>query len=211
MIRKYPRKGRQNVSALGFECEKWDDEEFQSHRYKPLKSNHNYCRDPSGLNGKPWCYVKKKLQWDYCPVNYCHDVSDTRTQFFFNFTFSSYPAGPVNSRDSRTEFSETENANELYPFLYDQFQCGRNERMFREINSTPRGVLKVSGGRNLKVGQAPYMARLRYTSKMNFGGSLPPFHKCGATLISSCWAITAAKCFVDPDEIENDIAGEDIQ
>ena len=50
-----------------------------------------------------------------------------------------------------------------------------------------------------------------YTSKMNFGGSLPPFHKCGATLISSCWAITVAKCFVDPDEIENDIAGEDIQ
>ena len=113
--------------------------------------------------------------------------------------------------NSRIEISETENANELYPFLYDQFQCGRNERMFREINSTPRGVLKVSGGRNLKVGQAPYMARLRYTSKMNFGGSLPPFHKCGATLISSCWAITAAKCFVDPDEIENDIAGEDIQ
>ena len=75
------QEGRQNVSALGFECEKWDDEEFQSHRYKPLKANHNYCRDPSGLNGKPWCYVKKKLQWDYCPVNYCHDVSETRNQF----------------------------------------------------------------------------------------------------------------------------------
>ena len=132
-----------------------------------------------------------------------------RTQGLSSFWISVFVS--IGRLNSRIEISETENANELYPFLYDQFQCGRNERMFREINSTPRGVLKVSGGHNLKVGQAPYMARLRYTSKMNFGGSLPPFHKCGATLISSCWAITAAKCFVDPDEIENDIAGEDIQ
>ena len=93
--------------------------------------------------------------------------------------------------------------NELYPFLFDQFQCGKNERMFKEINSTPRGVLKVANGHNLKIGQAPYMARLRYTSKVNFGGSLPPFHRCGATLISSCWAVTAAKCFINPEEIED--------
>ena len=78
-LKKYT--GKQNVTSLGFECENWDDEQFQSHRYKPLRANHNFCRDPSGLNGKPWCYVKSKQKWDYCPIDFCYDHDGSRLEF----------------------------------------------------------------------------------------------------------------------------------
>ena len=78
-LKKYT--GKQNITALGFECERWDDERYQSHRYKPVRANHNYCRDPSGLNGKPWCYVKSNQKWDYCPVDFCYDHDGERLEF----------------------------------------------------------------------------------------------------------------------------------
>ena len=80
-LKKYT--GKQNVTSLGFECENWDDERYQSHRYKPLRANHNFCRDPSGLNGKPWCYVKSKQKWDYCPIDFCYDHDGSRLEFNF--------------------------------------------------------------------------------------------------------------------------------
>jgi len=136
-LKKYT--GKQNVTSLGFECENWDDEQFQSHRYKPLRANHNYCRDPSGLNGKPWCYVKSKQKWDYCPIDFCYDHDGS---------------------------SEGADENELYPFLFDQFHCGKNERM--NYDNAARSKLinaRVANGVDSKVEQAPYMARLRYISR----------------------------------------------
>jgi len=62
---------------------------------------------------------------------------------------------------------------------------------------------KVAHGTDTKVEQAPYMARLRYISRVYFR-RWKSFHQCGATLLSSCWAITAAHCYIDPEKT-NDV------
>ena len=52
--------------------------------------------------------------------------------------------------------------DELYPFLFDQFHCGLNERM------TKSPYWRQFYGFELNysiVEQAPYMARLRYVSR----------------------------------------------
>ena len=63
--------------------------------------------------------------------------------------------------------SEGADENELYPFLFDQFHCGKNERM--NYDNAARSKLinryKVANGVDSKVEQAPYMARLRYISR----------------------------------------------
>jgi len=62
--------------------------------------------------------------------------------------------------------SEGADENELYPFLFDQFHCGKNERM--NYNNAARSKLvnvRVANGVNSTVEQAPYMARLRYVSR----------------------------------------------
>ena len=56
----------------------------------------------------------------------------------------------------------SEGADELYPFLFDQFHCGINERM------TKSPFWRQFYGFELNysiVEQAPYMARLRYVSR----------------------------------------------
>ena len=62
--------------------------------------------------------------------------------------------------------SEGADENELYPFLFDQFHCGKNERM--NYDNAARSKLinaRVANGVDSKVEQAPYMARLRYISR----------------------------------------------
>ena len=64
--------------------------------------------------------------------------------------------------------SEDTEENELYPFLFDQFHCGKNERMNYRYNNAARSKLvnvRVANGTDTKVEQAPYMARLRYISR----------------------------------------------
>jgi len=55
------------------------------------------------------------------------------------------------------------------------------------------GTFRIIGGRDARKGEASYQVRLRYVRKQFIAGSMTD-HQCGATLISSCWAVTAAHC-----------------
>ena len=42
-----------------------------------LDGKHNYCRNPGGRPGGPWCYdgiprKDQKVGWNYCDVPFCH-------------------------------------------------------------------------------------------------------------------------------------------
>jgi hypothetical protein len=32
----------------------------------------NYCRDPQGLKGQPWCFTTDlNIEWEYCEIQQC--------------------------------------------------------------------------------------------------------------------------------------------
>ena len=71
-------------------------------------------------------------------------------------------------------------------FLRDQAACGKRPEVDRDL-------IRVINGRDAALGEAPYQMRLRYYKKLSIGGKMTD-HQCGGTMISSCWAITAAHC-----------------
>lgn len=37
-----------------------------------MKEAHNYCRNPGGLELKPWCYtMDPKVRWQFCDIKQC--------------------------------------------------------------------------------------------------------------------------------------------
>ena len=57
---------------------------------------------------------------------------------------------------------------------------------------------RIINGRDALPGEAPYQARIRYFTELNFLDGRRD-HQCGATLISSCWVLTAAHCIPSED------------
>ncbi|CAG0898411.1 unnamed protein product [Darwinula stevensoni] len=77
--------GRKNVTISGFPCKPWyDAENKEEDRFATIststfpdehKVEHNYCRNPNGNPGGPWCNIKDSggldLPWEYCDVPFC--------------------------------------------------------------------------------------------------------------------------------------------
>ena len=66
-------------------CQAWASQDPQVHSYTDadfllldgsLAAAENYCRDPGGADGRPWCYrnVYTGYEWDYCDTE-CNGIS----------------------------------------------------------------------------------------------------------------------------------------
>nr|XP_002123490.1 semaphorin-5B [Ciona intestinalis] len=65
-------QGRVTKTVSGKRCVKW---RFFTDRYGSVRTQKNFCRDPSGDGNGPWCFTNKKRRlWDYCDVPYCNQA-----------------------------------------------------------------------------------------------------------------------------------------
>ena len=65
-------------------CQAWASQDPQTHSYTDddfpldgsLNAAENYCRDPGGVQSRPWCYrnVHSGSEWDYCDTE-CNGIS----------------------------------------------------------------------------------------------------------------------------------------
>ena len=67
--------GTLNRTKSHVKCQNWNDDKPHVPIIKPLDStfkNHNFCRNPDGDLGGPWCYTENKhLRWEHCNVPTC--------------------------------------------------------------------------------------------------------------------------------------------
>jgi len=75
-------KGSANTTASGNVCLSWEDQNVLiALKYrvseitrKSLLSNHNKCRNPSGTELQPWCYVQTSVGFvrsEFCDIPVC--------------------------------------------------------------------------------------------------------------------------------------------
>jgi len=78
--------GKQSRTNTGYDCAAWNDESKHEHKVKPDDdANHNYCRNPDGGAGGPWCYVDEETgsddKWDFCPIDKCSTECNDDNEF----------------------------------------------------------------------------------------------------------------------------------
>ncbi|KAK3604329.1 hypothetical protein CHS0354_021129 [Potamilus streckersoni] len=72
--------GKQNCTKSGRICMEWKKQDPHTHVYKDrdfsdgtMEKAGNYCRDPNGGNGKPWCYtIDADVVAEDCNVPRCN-------------------------------------------------------------------------------------------------------------------------------------------
>ncbi|XP_077353469.1 muscle, skeletal receptor tyrosine-protein kinase [Festucalex cinctus] len=74
-------QGSINVTRSGIPCQPWDQQIPHQHRLSvdaipELKNSDNNCRNPGGINDKPWCYTSNpNIRWEYCAVPQCGEAA----------------------------------------------------------------------------------------------------------------------------------------
>ena len=62
--------GPLNVTRNGNECQRWDSQSPNEHKYGGT-GDHNFCRNPS-QGDTVWCYTTNPdKRWEYCDVRPC--------------------------------------------------------------------------------------------------------------------------------------------
>ncbi|XP_027895057.1 hepatocyte growth factor activator isoform X2 [Xiphophorus couchianus] len=129
---------------------------------------HAFCRNPDG-DVKPWCYTvtDSAISWEYCKVPSCV------TPDWQQLTAASRRIIPFNALPNIKKPNSSKRAGKPV--------CGVKHKKRLAV---ARG--RIFGGNAALPGTHPWMAAI-YTGQSDF---------CGGSLISSCWVLSAAHCFL---------------
>lgn len=75
--------GHRMCTSSGRQCQRWDTQEPQRHRFRKSEMFPDYsiqladafCRDPEGVKGFPWCFTTDPdKKWETCDIQKCSDI-----------------------------------------------------------------------------------------------------------------------------------------
>lgn len=70
-------RGTVSRTTDGYTCQSWNSQIPHAHNYNSTvypddDLSSNYCRNPSGLRSKPWCYtLLNGVKWQACNLTIC--------------------------------------------------------------------------------------------------------------------------------------------
>ncbi|MEE6481445.1 hypothetical protein FKM82_012869 [Ascaphus truei] len=68
-------KGTRNVTKRGLACQPWNSRIPHDHSYRGKDLKENYCRNPRGEEGGPWCFTKSTaVRHEVCDIPFCSEV-----------------------------------------------------------------------------------------------------------------------------------------
>ena len=97
--------GNKSVTEKGYTCQAWNHTKPHFHLFSPskfpeLRGGHNFCRNPGGNKGRPWCYTTdEKILYDYCDIERCGKCTFLQNGFHLNLKRK-------RANRTRTEFLE---------------------------------------------------------------------------------------------------------
>ncbi|XP_077594845.1 urokinase-type plasminogen activator-like isoform X5 [Stigmatopora nigra] len=189
-------RGLASVSESGRPCLRWDRGTGSRYLSSDVDGGrHNYCRNV-GFKRRPWCHVWKdqQLLWEYCHVPPCDTVrllawprstvappmSPAVRPITWAVTRQPWQITPAAGAVTTTAAATEGPPRTPRPAWAT---CGRRSR---------RKQLRIVGGSATPAESHPWMAAILWRAR-----SKEKIFRCGGTLISGCWVLSAAHCFPD--------------
>ena len=95
------------VTTTGLWCQKWTSQTPHAHSRTPSNytnrglGDHNFCRNPDGDSGGPWCYTRHGgVRWQYCDVRVPKCLAEVEPESCMSGNTGTFKATPSANQDA---------------------------------------------------------------------------------------------------------------